>query len=149
MGKYIAKRLLWIIPVVLGVTVMVFTIMYLTPGDPARMILGSNATEEKLEELHEELGLSGSYPERLGRYIKQVFVDRNLGASYYTGVSVTEQIKVRLPFTLRVAAISMCIAALIGIPLGILAATHHYTWIDNLAMFASLFCFPCRASGSH
>ena len=56
MGKYIAKRLLWIIPVVLGVTVMVFTIMYLTPGDPARMILGSNATEEKLEELHEELG---------------------------------------------------------------------------------------------
>ena len=140
MGKYIAKRLLWIIPVVLGVTVMVFTIMYLTPGDPARMILGSNATEEKLEELHEELGLSGSYPERLGRYIKQVFVDRNLGASYYTGVSVTEQIKVRLPFTLRVAAISMCIAALIGIPLGILAATHHYTWIDNLAMFASLFC---------
>ena len=53
MGKYIAKRLLWIIPVVLGVTVMVFTIMYLTPGDPARMILGSNATEEKLEELQD------------------------------------------------------------------------------------------------
>lgn len=140
MGKYILKRLLWIIPVVLGVTVMVFTIMYLTPGDPAKMILGSNATEEKLEALHEEMGLDGTYFERLGRYMKQVFVDHDLGSSYYTGVSVKEQIKARLPFTLRIAGISILVAACIGIPLGVLAATHHYTWIDNVAMFASLFC---------
>ena len=140
MGKYILKRLLWIIPVVLGVTIMVFTIMYLTPGDPARMILGSNATEEKVEALHEQMGLNGTYLQRLGRYMKQVFVDQDLGSSYYTGVSVKEQIKARLPYTLRIAGISILIAACIGIPLGVLAATHHYTWIDNTAMFASLFC---------
>ena len=140
MARYILKRLLWIIPVVLGVTIMVFTIMYLTPGDPARMILGSNATEEKVEELHEQLGMNGNYFQRLGRYMKQVFIDHDLGSSYYTGVRVTDQIKARLPFTLRIAGISILIAACIGIPLGVLAATHHYTWIDNLAMFGSLFC---------
>ena len=140
MARYILKRLLWIIPVVLGVTIMVFTIMYLTPGDPARMILGSNATEEKVEELHEQLGMNGNYFQRLGRYMKQVFIDHDLGSSYYTGVRVTDQIKARLPFTLRIAGISILIAACIGIPLGVLAATHHYTWIDNLAMFGILVC---------
>jgi len=140
MGKYILKRLLWMIPVILGVTIMVFTIMYLTPGDPARMILGSNATPERLAALQEELGLNGTYLERLGDYLKQVFTKGDLGSSYYTKVSVMEQIKVRLPFTLRIAAISIVLAALVGIPLGIIAATHHYSWIDNLSMFASLFC---------
>ena len=110
MARYILKRLLWIIPVVLGVTIMVFTIMYLTPGDPARMILGSNATEEKVEELHEQLGMNGNYFQRLGRYMKQVFIDHDLGSSYYTGVRVTDQIKARLPFTLRIAGISILIA---------------------------------------
>ena len=104
------------------------------------MILGSNATEEKVEALHEQMGLNGTYLQRLGRYMKQVFVDQDLGSSYYTGVSVKEQIKARLPYTLRIAGISILIAACIGIPLGVLAATHHYTWIDNTAMFASLFC---------
>lgn len=78
------------------------------------------------------MGLDGTYLERLGRYMKQVFVDHDLGSSYYTGVSVKEQIKARLPFTLRIAGISILVAACIGIPLGVLAATHHYTWIDNL-----------------
>lgn len=140
MGRYILRRLLWIIPVIFCVTIMVFTIMYITPGDPAKMILGSNATEERVEQLHEEMGLNGTYLQRLGAYMKQVFTQGDLGASYYTKVSVTEQIKARLPFTLRIAAMSILIAALVGIPLGVLAATHHFSWIDNLSMFASLFC---------
>lgn len=140
MVKYILKRLLWFIPVVLGVTVMVFSIMYITPGDPARMILGTNATEDRLEELRDELDLNGTYVERLGHYLQQVFLEGDLGTSYYTKQSVTDQIAVRLPYTLRIASFSILISMLIGIPLGILAATHHYSWIDNLSMFLSLFC---------
>lgn len=140
MLKYILKRLLWIIPVILGVTILVFTIMYLTPGDPAMIILGPNATEERLAQVREEMGLNGSYFQQLGNYLKQVFLKGDLGSSYYTKVSVTEQIKARLPYTLIIATISIILATAIGIPLGVLAATHHYSWIDNLSMFASLFC---------
>lgn len=140
MGKFIMKRLLWLIPVVLGVTLFVFTIMYFTPGDPVRLMLGANATEETIQATRDELGLNDPFLVRFGNYCKNVFLKFDFGKSYQTKQSVTEQIRVRFPYTLKVALISVFFATLIGIPVGVLAATHQYSFLDNLSMFASLFC---------
>ena len=74
MVKYIIKRLLWMIPIVLGVTVLVFTLMCFTPGNPAETILGATATQEDLDAKTEELGLNDPYIVRLGNYLMQVYV---------------------------------------------------------------------------
>ena len=82
MSKYIGKRLLMMIPVLLGVMIIVFTINFLTPGEPARMILGDGATPEALAQVTEELGLNDPYLVQLGRYIGNVVFKLNLGESY-------------------------------------------------------------------
>jgi peptide/nickel transport system permease protein len=140
MVKFIGKRILWLIPVVLGVTFFVFTIMYFTPGDPVRIMLGANATEEQIQEKTQELGLNDPFFTRFGNYCKDVFLHFDFGKSYQTKQSVTGQILVRFPYTLRIALFSVLLATLIGIPVGVLAATHQYSWKDNLSMFGSLFC---------
>lgn len=140
MVKFILKRLLWLIPVILGVTFFVYTIMYITPGDPVRLMLGANATEEAIQAKRDELGLNDPFIVRFGKYCSDVFLHFDFGESYQTKQSVTEQIMIRFPYTLRVALISVFLATIIGIPIGILAATHQYSWMDNLSMFFSLFC---------
>lgn len=140
MSRFIFKRIAWLVPVILGVTFFVFTIMYFTPGDPVRLMLGANATEEQIQAQREELGLNDSFLVRFGNYCKSVFLKLDFGTSYQTKQSVTEQIQVRFPYTLRIALFSVLIATIIGIPLGVLAATHQYSWLDNLSMFGSLFC---------
>ena len=79
MIKYILKRLLFMIPIVLGVTILIFTIMYFTPGDPAIIILGANASEEQLNAKREELGLNEGYFTRLGEYMSDVFLRFDFG----------------------------------------------------------------------
>lgn len=140
MGKFILKRLLWLIPVILGVTFFVFTIMYITPGDPVRLMLGANATEEIVQATRDEMGLNDPFLVQFGRYCKNVFFNFDFGSSYQTKQDVTDQIMLRFPYTLRVALLSVLLATIIGIPIGVLAATHQYSWMDNLSMFASLFC---------
>lgn len=140
MGRFIAKRLLWLIPVILGVTFFVFTIMYITPGDPVRLMLGANATEEAIQETRDELGLNDPFLVQFGRYCKNVFLKFDFSNSYQTKQSVTDQILFRFPYTLRVALLSVLLATIIGIPIGVLAATHQYSWLDNSSMFLSLFC---------
>lgn len=140
MGKFILKRLLWLIPVILGVTLFVFTIMYITPGDPVRLMLGANATEETIQATRDELGLNDSFVVRFLKYCNDVFLHFDFGKSYQTKQFVTDQIMARFPFTLKVALISVAMATIIGIPIGVLAATHQYSWMDNLSMFGSLFC---------
>jgi len=140
MGKFILKRLLWLIPVVLGVTFFVFTIMHFTRGDPVRLMLGANATEETIEATREELGLNDPFLVQFARYCKNIFLHFDFGQSYQTKQNVTDVIFQRFPYTLTVALVSVLMAAVIGIPLGILAATKQYSWVDNLSMFLSLFC---------
>ncbi len=140
MAGFIAKRIMWLIPVIFGVTFFVFTIMYITPGDPVRIMLGANATEEQIQLKTEELGLDDPFLVQFGNYCKKVFLHFDFGESYHTKQSVTEQIFIRFPYTLRIALISVLIATVLGIPIGVLAATHQYSWKDNLSMFGSLFC---------
>ena len=139
MGRYIAKRILWMIPVLLGVSFLVFTLMYFTPGDPVAIILGAEATKEQIAITRHEMGLDQPF---LIRYFKYVWdaIHLNFGTSYVNGRSVMTELIQRFPYTFRVALISVGISMLIGIPLGVMAAVNQYTWKDNLSMMVALFC---------
>lgn len=139
MRQYVIKRILWMIPVLLGVSFLVFSLMYFTPGDPASIILGAEATPAELEACREELGLNQPFLERYLNYAYQAFVKFDLGNSYINGRPVMTELLQRFPYTFCVAGISVLIAMAIGIPLGVLAAVHQNTWKDHLSMVAALF----------
>lgn len=138
MKNYIIKRLLWMIPVVLGVTVFIFTLMYFVPGDPALIILGSNATEKDLILKRTELGLDQSYIVRLGQYLNNIFLHFDFGKSYITNTSITHDLITRLPRTFMLAFFCMVISVGVGVPLGINAAVHQNGWGDRICMFLAL-----------
>lgn len=138
MFQYIVKRILWLIPILLGVTFLVFTIMYLSPGDPAMLILGEGASLENIEALRTEMGLDRSFIVQFLSYVKSVFIDFDLGRSYVSNRVVLDEILARLPNTLRLATWSIFFATLVGIPLGVISATRPYSKTDNVATFVSL-----------
>ena len=138
MRKYIIKRLLWMIPVILGVTFLVFSILYFTPGDPAAIKLGADATPEKIQELREEWGLNDSFVVRFGKYCYNAFLKFDLGKSYFNNRSISQEIASRYPNTLIVAFLSVFLALLIGMPFGIMSAVNQYTWKDNVSMLFAL-----------
>lgn len=139
MGKYILKRLLLMIPVVLGVTILIFTIMYFTPGDPAQIALGPNATVAEVAAKRSELGLDDPFFIRLGRYLSDVFLHFDLGTSYLTNKAVSAELMERFPRTALISVLCMLISIIVGIPLGINAAIHQDGIWDRLSMFIALF----------
>lgn len=138
MTKYITKRLLWMIPVVLGVTIVIFSIMHFVPGDPAVIILGTEATEAELMAKREQLGLSKPFMAQLGIYMKNVFLHFDFGNSYITNNSITKELLSRLPRTALVGFISMILMLIVGIPLGITAAVHQNGFRDRICMVIAL-----------
>ncbi len=138
MFKYFLKRLLWMIPIVLGVAIITFTLLYFTPGDPAYIILGSNATEVELENLRETLGVNQPYLVRLVKYLGDVFLRFDLGTSYSTKTSVTGELIYRLPNTLLLTIASLAISVLIGLPLGVTAAVNQNRLGDRVSMLLAL-----------
>lgn len=138
MLRYIGKRLLWMIPIVLGVAILVFTMMTFCPGDPAEIILGTTATEADLVAKRMELGLDALYIVRLAKYLSDVFLHFDLGTSWITNISIGAAIAERMPRTLILAVVTLVIAFGLGIPLGIVAATHQNKWQDHLSMILAL-----------
>lgn len=138
MKKYIFRRLMMMIPVILGVIVIVFSMTYFTPGDPAQMILGEDATEESINELRDELGLNDSYITQLGRYIYNLVFKGDMGISFITKRSVSEEIITRFPTTILLASLATIVSVLIGVIAGIITATRQYSIIDNIATGLSL-----------
>ena len=138
MIRYILKRILLMIPVVLAVAIIIFTVMYFVPGDPADIILGSNATDVQKEECRADLGLDKPYIVQLGVYMYNTFIKLDLGTSWTNKKSVSEELFSRLPNTMIFAFSAMVIQIIIGIPLGILAATHHNRFGDYLCMIIAL-----------
>ena len=138
MVKYTLKRLLLLIPVVLGVALLIFIIMSFTPGDPAVIILGENATAEQVAALHVKLGLDQPLLVRFFNYIKGIVLHFDFGTSYTNGRPVREEILQRFGYTFKIAAFSMVFSLGIGVPLGIVAALNRNTWKDNLAMSVAL-----------
>lgn len=138
MGRYILKRLLWMIPVMLGITILIFSIMYICPGDPASTMLGVGATQVQLEAKRVELGLYDPYIVRLGRYLSDVFLHFDLGDSYMYGTPVIAGLMERMQYTLVIAVICMLLQVFIGTPLGIVAATHRNGLADRICMFIAM-----------
>ncbi|NCB62125.1 MAG: ABC transporter permease [Clostridia bacterium] len=137
MLKYIGKRLLMLIPVMLGVTFIIFAMLALTPGDPAVQILGTDATPEQIEELREELGLNDPFILRYVRYVWDA-LHGDLGTSYVTKQPVAKELMERFPTTLLLAVLCTMVGAVIGIILGIVSAVKQYTIFDNISRVLAL-----------
>ena len=137
MLKYIAKRLLMLIPVILGISFIIFSIMSLTPGDPARLILGENASEEQVHELRIQMGLDNPFVIRYADYIFDA-VRGDFGKSYRNGIPVFEEIFSRFPNTIKLAFWGITLSIVIGIPVGIISAVKQYTIIDSLSLVAAM-----------
>lgn len=138
MARYILKRLLWMIPIVLGVAILTFTLMSFTEGDPAYIILGSSASEADVAALREALGLNQPFFVRLFKYLGDVFFRFDLGTSYSTRLSVSGELMYRLPKTLLMTIASLVIAIILGIPLGVTAAVNQNKLGDRVSMVLSL-----------
>lgn len=138
MAKYICKRLLQMIPVLLGVALIVFTLMYITPSNPANMILGDSATPEQVAALEEELGLNDPFLVQFGNYILGIVTRFDFGISWFTGKPIVNELLIRFPKTALLAALSVVLSAIIGIVCGVVAATKQYSIFDNLATAVSL-----------
>lgn len=138
MVKYILKRLLWVIPVMLGVSFIVFSIMHFSPGDPITIILGESAQPEDVLKLTQELGLDKPFLVQFGNYAYKVFFNFDLGRSYINNRQVMKEILIRLPNTMQLAALSIGVAAVLGIPLGVIAAIKPNSRADNFIMILSL-----------
>ena len=137
MLKYISKRIIYLIPVLIGIVFLVFTIMYFSPGDPARLILGDRAPEEQVAALRHELGLDLPYYQQLFNYIKNA-IHGDFGNSYQLRMPVWDIIKLRFPLTLQLTTFTMLIAVLIGVPVGILSAVKQYSVIDAFSVIFAL-----------
>ena len=138
MLKFILRRILLMIPVMLCVVVVVFSLMYFTPGDPVDTILaGADPTEEVREALREELGLNGTYLERLTRYIGGL-LHGDLGLDYNSRMPVIDMIKIAFPNTIKIAGTAILFATLFGIMIGVWAAVKQYTFADTFASVLAL-----------
>ena len=137
MLKYISKRIIYLIPVLIGIVFLVFTIMYFSPGDPAILILGDRAPEEQVAALRHELGLDIPYYQQLFNYIKNA-IHGDFGNSYQLRMPVWDIIKLRFPLTLQLTTFTMLIAVLIGVPVGILSAVKQYSVIDAFSVIFAL-----------
>jgi peptide/nickel transport system permease protein len=138
MFRYILRRSLFLIPVMLGVSFIVFSLIHFTPGDPAMVILGESAPPEAIEQLRSEMGLDDPFLVQYGRYVFNVVTKLDFGRSYVSRREVFGEIIGQFPNTVKLAALAVSVAMLIGIPAGVIAATHQNKWIDNVTMFLSL-----------
>ena len=138
MIRYIIKRVLWLIPVILGVSVLIFTIMYFVDGDPAQIILGPAATQQQIAELRHSMGLDDLYIVQLGRFLRDTFLRFDLGTAYINKMPVLDSLLQRFPQTAVIALVSCFLQVVIGIPLGVLAATHHNKWQDRVSVIGAM-----------
>lgn len=137
MGRYILRRLLQLVPVLLGISLLVFTFLHLIPGDPAVTMLGDRATPEALETLRERMGLNQPLPLQYLSFVGNL-LSFDLGSSIFTGVPILSEIGLRWPATFELSVVAMLIALMLGIPAGVVAAVKKNSWVDNLTMSGSL-----------
>jgi len=138
MLAFIIRRILMVIPTLLGVTVIVFLMLRITPGDPAELLLGERATPEALDAMREYLGLKEPLYVQYGMFIKRA-LQLDLGETIFTREKVSREIGQKFPATIELAVVAMFISCFFGIILGIISATKQYSWFDYTAMVTSLF----------
>lgn len=137
MRQYVVRRLLVTFPVLLGVSILAFAIMHVVPGDPVRLMAGPDAPEDVVQRIRAELGLERPLPLQYWSFLTRA-LQGDLGRSLRSRAPVVDEIVARFPATLELTTVSMLIAVLIGIPLGLVSAVRRATWVDYTAMGVSL-----------
>jgi peptide/nickel transport system permease protein len=137
MYSYIVRRILLMFPVLLGVSLLVFAIAKVTPGDPARMMAGTAGSQETIARLHEQLGLDDPIHVQYARFLFKA-AQGDFGQSYRGQKDVMRSILARFPFTAELAGAALLISITIGIPLGMFAAFKNNTFADRLIIFIDL-----------
>jgi peptide/nickel transport system permease protein len=143
MIRYIARRIVLLIPLLFGVSILIFVTMRLIPGDPARLALGAEATEDQVQLMRRQWGLDQPLPVQYAYWLGHA-MQGDWGRSTVSRVPASEEIGLRLPATLRLAALSVVIASVLGVGFGVLAAVRHNSWLDRLSMVVALLgvCTP-------
>ena len=139
MLRYIIKRLLLMIPIILGVSLIIFFILSITPGDPGQIILGSGASQADIDELNHKLGYDLPFFTRYLNYMKNAFLHLDFGTSYMTKQPIGSTLLKKVPVSLRVAFNAILCAAIIGIPIGVLSAVKQYSLLDTIPTSLSIF----------
>ena len=137
MVQYIIRRFLQMIPITFGILTLVFSLIHLIPGDPARQIAGPDAQEQDVQSVRKALGLDQPLWTQYISYLSHV-VRGDFGRSFQTNELVSKQIRERYPATLQLAFGAMFVALLVAFPLGIVSAIYRNSWIDNVARFFAL-----------
>jgi ABC-type dipeptide/oligopeptide/nickel transport system permease component len=138
MYAFLIRRVLATIPVLLGVSLLVFSMLHLVPGDPVKMMLSEFQTNpEQIATLRSQLHLDDPLPVQFGRFLVNA-VQGDLGTSIRTKRPVTTELRDNLPSTLELAVAGLLVGAVLGMTLGILAAVRHHSWVDVSSMFVAL-----------
>src|SRR3954447_580302 len=137
MTRYLIRRLLLTIPVMMGVATLVFALIHLVPGDPAQAMLGESAPAADIADLRARLGLDQPLGTQYVRYVKGLAAG-NLGTSFRYNTPVAREIGQRLGRTAELAGAAMLVAVVIALPLGVVGALYRGRWVDRLAMTVSL-----------
>src|ERR1700689_4324836 len=140
MLAYVARRVIATIPVMGVVALFVFSLLYIAPGDPAAVIAGDQATPADVERIRESLGLDRPFLVRFGEWLWQI-MHGDLGTSIFTNLPVSHMIAQRIEPTLSLMVLTVIFAIFIAIPLGVVAAWKHGSWIDRLVMLVAVFGF--------
>ncbi len=138
MTRYLLRRILSMIPVGLGVTFLLFSLLYLTPGDPARIVLGEEASEQSIQEFRKEHHLDRSLPVRYGLFIYDAVVHQDMGRSFMTRRPVSGEVLSTFPVTLKLASGSIVLATVLGLGFGIVCAVKQYSIFDNVSMVIAM-----------
>lgn len=137
MLAYILRRILILIPTLLGVSVIVFLMLHITPGDPAELLLGERATPEALHQMREHLGLNRPLLEQYGMFMQRL-MRGDLGETIWTRQKVWIEVKQRFPATMELSVVALLISCTLGITLGIVSATKQYSIFDYASMLGAL-----------
>ena len=137
MLSYILRRLLILIPTLLGVSIIIFFMLHITPGDPAELLLGERASQHLLNEMREHLGLNQPLYVQYGMFLKRL-VQLDLGETIWTRQKVWTEIRQRFPATIELSVAALFISCTLGMLLGIVSATKQYSIFDYLSMLGAL-----------
>ena len=138
MLRFVVRRLILLIPILIGLSILIFLYLRALPGSPAVALLGERATPETIEAIESEYGLDEPIYVQYWRYTKNIILEFDLGTSSQTRQAVTEELRLRFPATVELAIGAMIFATIFGIPLGFVAAKRYGTWIDQTSLLVSL-----------
>ncbi|WP_417423046.1 ABC transporter permease [Hoeflea sp.] len=140
MTQYIIQRILATVPIIAIVALVVFSLLYITPGDPAAMMAGDQATPAQIAEIRDRLGLDDPFLTQFVRWVGNI-VTGDLGTSIFTGLPISQMVAQRIGPTVSLMAVTLVFAVIVAVPLGVVAAYRQNSWLDTLVMSTAILGF--------